>query len=130
MVIDLDELVERVAVRVAELLADRLPATPAQSPWLNVDEAAAYLRCAPKRIHELASERRRRPDEPRLPVHRDGKRLIFRRDELDEYVLDGDRTAGKGDRPADHESARRLQTRAVTSDSARVSARRHRAGKP
>lgn len=79
MVLDLDALVEQVAGRVAELLADRLPA-PAASPWLNVEEAAERLRCKPKRIYDLVRE-------DKLPVHREGTRLLFRCDELDEYVL-------------------------------------------
>lgn len=84
----LDALVERLAGRVAELVADRLPATPAASPWLNVDEAAEYLRCTRKRIYDLVSQ-------SRLPVHRDGSRLLFRREELDEYVMaSADTTAG------------------------------------
>jgi excisionase family DNA binding protein len=80
VVLDIDALVEQVADRVAELLADRLPA-PASSPWLTAEEAADRLRCKPKRIYDLVRE-------DKLPVHRDGARLLFRRDELDEYVLD------------------------------------------
>lgn len=83
-----DDLVERVAVRVAELLGPQLaPAEP--SPWLSAVEAAEYLRCAPKRVYDLASQHR-------IPVHRDGSRLLFTRDELDAYVLadeDADDTA-------------------------------------
>lgn len=75
----LENAIERVAVRVAELLADRLPGPAPASPWLNVQEAAEYLRCTPKRIYDLTGQ-------SRLPVHRDGSRLLFRRDELDEYV--------------------------------------------
>jgi excisionase family DNA binding protein len=75
-----DDALERVAERVAELLADRLPAAAAAvSPWLDVGEAAEYLRCTRKRIYDLVSQ-------SRLPVHRDGSRLLFRREELDEYV--------------------------------------------
>jgi excisionase family DNA binding protein len=74
-----DELLEAVAGRVAELLAPLLMA-PAASPWLDVSEAAEYLRCRPKRVYDLVSQRR-------IPAHRDGGRLLFRRDELDDYVL-------------------------------------------
>lgn len=81
VVLDLDALVESVAVRVAELLADRLSPAPADSPWLSVEEAAEYLRCKPKRIYDLVSQHR-------LPAHRDGNRLLFRREELDDYVFD------------------------------------------
>jgi excisionase family DNA binding protein len=80
------ELVERVAVRVAESLADRLTPAPDVSPWLNVDEAAEWLRCKPKRIYDLVSQHR-------LQAHHDGSRLLFRRDELDAYVLEADDSA-------------------------------------
>jgi excisionase family DNA binding protein len=82
-----DLIADRVADRVAEILADRLPAAAAPaSPWLNVDEAAEYLRCTRKRIYDLTGQ-------SRVPVHRDGSRLLFRRDELDEYLLAGERVA-------------------------------------
>ncbi len=73
-----DELLEALAVRVAELLAPVL-ATPAASPWMDVAEAAEYLRCKPKRIYDLISQRR-------IPVHRDGGRVLLRRDELDAHL--------------------------------------------
>jgi excisionase family DNA binding protein len=73
-----DDLLEALAVRVAELLAPVL-AMPAVSPWLDVAEAADYLRCKPKRIYDLISQRR-------IPVHRDGGRVLLRRDELDRYL--------------------------------------------
>ncbi len=75
-----DELLDAIAGRVAELLAP-LIAAPAVSPWMAVGEAADYLRCKPKRVYDLISQRR-------IPVHRDGGRVLLRRDELDRYVLD------------------------------------------
>jgi len=110
-----DELVERVAARVAELLAGQLPAPAAGSPWLTVAEAAEYLRCKPKRVYDLASQHR-------LPAHRDGSRLLFRRDELDAYVLEEDG-------PPESLSARHLRTPAGTGDSDGVSARSQRAAR-
>jgi excisionase family DNA binding protein len=74
-----DDIAERVALRVAELLAGQL-APADRSPWLDVGEAAEYLRCKPKRIYDLVSQRR-------IPVHRDGSRVLFRREELDAYLL-------------------------------------------
>lgn len=79
--IDLEPLLEQIAQRVAELVAER-QAPDVSSPWLNADEAADYLRCSRKRIHDLVSQHR-------IPAHRDGTRLLFRRDELDEYLLRG-----------------------------------------
>ena len=71
-------LVPAIADRVADLLAERLTAD-ARSPWLTVAEASEYLRCKPKRIYDLLSQRR-------LPAHHDGSRVLLRRDELDAYV--------------------------------------------
>jgi excisionase family DNA binding protein len=73
-----DELVEAVAHRAAELLAGRLP----PDPWLDVAGAAEYLACPPSRIYALVSA-------CRIPVHRDGSRLLFRRSELDLWVERG-----------------------------------------
>jgi excisionase family DNA binding protein len=92
VVFDLDALVEQVAGRVAELLAARLPAAPAPtSPWLNVDEAADYLRCTRKRMYDLVSQ-------SRVTVHRDGSRLLFRREDLDEYLFDHNQPTGANHR--------------------------------
>jgi excisionase family DNA binding protein len=75
----LDSLAPALAERVAELLAERLPGTVEQSPWLTVNEAADYLRCTPKRIYDLLSQ-------SRLPRHKDGSRVLLRRAELDAYL--------------------------------------------
>jgi excisionase family DNA binding protein len=95
----LDQIAPAVADRVAELLVERLAgAVPvAASPWLDVAEAAEYLRCKPKRIYDLGSQER-------LPVHRDGGRLLFRADELDRY-LEG------ADTPLTHPPDSALQSR-------------------
>jgi excisionase family DNA binding protein len=74
------DLVEVIAARAAELMADRLAAESA--PFLNVAGAAEYLACAPSRIYALVSTRR-------IPHHRDGSRLLFRRSELDAWVRRG-----------------------------------------
>jgi excisionase family DNA binding protein len=74
-----DDALDVLAGRVAALLVPLL-AAPAVSPWLDVGEAAEYLRCKPKRVYDLVSQ-------SRLPAHRDGSRLLFTRSELDSYVL-------------------------------------------
>ena len=63
------ELVEAIAARVAEMVE-----TP--SPYLDVDAAAEYLACGRKRIYQLVETGRVRP-------HRDGRRLLFTRADLD-----------------------------------------------
>lgn len=69
------ELVEAVALRVAELLTDRLPAAHADG-YLDVDGAAAYLACPRSRIYDLVQL-------GRIAPRRDGRRLLFTRSDLD-----------------------------------------------
>lgn len=73
------ELVEAIAERVVELLAPKLDAP---DEWLTAVEAAEYLRCPPSRIYALSSAKK-------IPVHRDGSRLLFRRSEVDTWVNAG-----------------------------------------
>jgi excisionase family DNA binding protein len=73
-----EDFVEAVARRAAELAADLL----APQPWLDVRGAAEHLACPQSRVNALASA-------GRIPVHRDGSRLLFRREELDEWVRAG-----------------------------------------
>ncbi len=73
-----DEQLAQLAALVAPLLADRAPA-PAASAWLDTAGAAAHLACSPGRIHDLVQL-------GKLTPRRDGRRLLFRRDDLDAYV--------------------------------------------
>jgi len=73
------ELLEEIAQRAAELLAARVPA---EDHWMTVAEAAEYLRCPISRIYALTSAKR-------VPHHHDGSRLLFRRSELDTWVMSG-----------------------------------------
>jgi excisionase family DNA binding protein len=52
------------------------------SPWLNAEEAADYLRCPPSRIRKLTMTNE-------LPVERDGRRVLYHRDALDRFILNG-----------------------------------------
>jgi excisionase family DNA binding protein len=67
-------------------LADRVRATLAvnheHTSYLNVDEAAAYLACRKRRIYELVGERK-------LRAYRDGRRLLFKQEDLDHCVCGG-----------------------------------------
>jgi excisionase family DNA binding protein len=69
---DLDAIAERVAARVA-------PPAPERTPWLDTAGAAEYLAAKPGRIHDLVALRR-------LTPRRDGRRLLFRRSDLDAYL--------------------------------------------
>ncbi len=72
------ELLEGIAQRAAEILAERQRVAE-PPPYLTVDEAAEYLRCKPKRIYDLTSQRR-------LPFVKDGSRTLLRRVDLDDYL--------------------------------------------
>jgi excisionase family DNA binding protein len=67
-----------------DALEERLNArrTLGTSPWLNAEEAAAYVRCPVSRIRKLTSTRE-------LPAHRDGRRVLYRSDELDGFIRRG-----------------------------------------
>lgn len=72
---------EAIARRVLELLAEEGSANGAASlpEYLNVEEAAEYLRCSKQRIYDLLSARR-------LPKYRDGSRVLLKRSDLDSYL--------------------------------------------
>lgn len=73
----LDELVEGVATRVAELIAEREPTPPG---WLNVSSAALYLDTSEDAVR--AAVRR-----GQIPCRRTPQgRILFRAHELDAYV--------------------------------------------
>jgi excisionase family DNA binding protein len=72
------ELVDAVADRVVEILDERGD-LGSRDPWLDVDEAAAHLRASRQRIYDLVHSGRLHPG-------RDGRRLVFKRSELDAYL--------------------------------------------
>ncbi|MGI8731413.1 MAG: helix-turn-helix domain-containing protein [Solirubrobacteraceae bacterium] len=77
-----------IATAVCDELEARAAGRPAvtPSPFLDVDEAASYIRAGKQRIYDLVSAG---AIEPR----RDGRRLLFHRDDLDDYL------AGTGSPP-------------------------------
>jgi excisionase family DNA binding protein len=86
----LDELDDQALDELARLLAPRLAAhAPAASasPYEDVDGAAAYIRAGGRqRIYDLVYA-------GALTPVRDGRRLLFRREDLDEYLAAGERAA-------------------------------------
>ena len=77
-----DQLLQRVADRVAERVLARLPALPAAtSPWLDFDAALAYLGFTRDRLYKLTAARA-------IPFRkkRDGQGLLFHRGELDRWL--------------------------------------------
>jgi excisionase family DNA binding protein len=82
-----EEALDLIADRLADRLAARL-AAPAPSPWLTAEEAAQHLRCDVLRVRKLTSL-------GDLPVHRDGRRVLYRRAELDAFVARGGASTGR-----------------------------------
>jgi excisionase family DNA binding protein len=77
-----DEALSTLADRLAPMLAPRISPREQPPSWLNVQHAAEHLACPRSRIYALVSMRR-------MPHHKDGSRLLFRREELDEWVRAG-----------------------------------------
>jgi excisionase family DNA binding protein len=75
-----DAQLEQIAERAAELVIGRRAASA--SPWLDAKGASEYLCCPVGRIPDLVQLRK-------LTPHRDGRRLLFRREELDAYLENG-----------------------------------------
>jgi len=74
--------VRRIADRTAALLRAEDRGRHNDSPYLTIDEAAAYLRCRRQRIDDLLSQRR-------LSRIKDGARTLISRAELEAYLRRG-----------------------------------------
>ena len=68
-----------LAERLAPLLTTRLGAREQGSPWLNAEDAALYLACSRDRLYDLVQIGKLKPS-------RDGRRLLFRREDLDSHL--------------------------------------------
>lgn len=75
-----DDFVGALADALAPLIAQRLQ--PQQAQWLTAREAAAHLNAPLSRVRKLTST-------GALPVHREGGRVLYLRDELDAFIRDG-----------------------------------------
>ena len=72
-----EEQVTEIAQRAAAIVHEQQ--TSAAPTWLNTTDAANYIAAKPGRVHDLVQLGRLQP-------RRDGRRLLFRRDELDRYL--------------------------------------------
>jgi excisionase family DNA binding protein len=82
-----DEALAMLAERLRPILEAPNGGHEPPVPWLDVEAAAKHLMCPRSRIYALVSARR-------IPYHKDGSRLLFRPEELDDWVR-----AGGGKRP-------------------------------
>jgi excisionase family DNA binding protein len=75
-----EQLLGELGERLADLLAERANGQ-AESPWLTLPAAAAYLGFTRDKLYKLSAARA-------LPFRkkRDGQGLLFRRDDLDQWV--------------------------------------------
>lgn len=77
------EVLELIAQRAAELIAERESSTRVDDGWLRgADRIASYIDAPKSRVYALASAKR-------IPVERDGSALIARRSDLDAWVRSG-----------------------------------------
>ncbi len=73
-------LVEEIAQRAAAIVLERLRRQPEAPPrLLTVPEAAELLRARPQRVYDLLSD-------GRLIRHKDGRRVLVDRQELERYL--------------------------------------------
>jgi hypothetical protein len=71
--------------RLASLLAPRIgTGSQRPEPWLDAEGAAEHLACTPRRIYDLVA----RSESNHFPIHRDGRRLLFKPSELDHWLTD------------------------------------------
>ena len=74
------EFARTIAAAVADELERRGTLAPTTiTPYMDVDQAAAYIAAKPQRLYDLVSEQKIEPQ-------RDGRRLLFHRDALDRYL--------------------------------------------
>jgi excisionase family DNA binding protein len=71
--------VAAIAEAVARVL---MRATAPTSPWMTASDAAAYLRCPVSRVRKLTMS-------GDIPHERDGRRVLYHRDRLDDFIRDG-----------------------------------------
>ncbi len=73
------EALEQLEQRITARILASLEAFTAASPYLDVEGAARFLSCGKQRIYDIVHQGALEPS-------RDGKRLLFRRDQLAAYV--------------------------------------------
>jgi len=79
-----DELVDQIARRAAQLLAQKPPGASSEPDgWLRgAAKIAEYIDCPRSRVYGLVAAHQ-------IPIHRDGSALIARRSDLDAWLKAG-----------------------------------------
>ena len=77
----LDQIADQIAERVTQQLRPELlnRNDDQHTPWLSIDKAAAYLDWPKQRLYKLTAE-------GAIPHYKHDGRLLFRRDELDQWL--------------------------------------------
>jgi hypothetical protein len=75
------ELLEQIAQRAAEIIAEKSGAGAGPEPWLNVEQAAEHLAVSVSQLYTLTSQRHRNG----LPCLKEGSRNYYRASELDRW---------------------------------------------
>ena len=74
-----DAALDALAEALLPRLAARLGQSQSASPWLSAEDAARYLACSRGRLYDLVQL-------GKLEPRRDGRRLLFKRADLDAYL--------------------------------------------
>ena len=74
-----DDQVRAIAEQAAAIAAEQVRTAVHTSPWLSTTQAADYIAAKPGRVHDLVAL-------GKLTPRRDGRRLLFRADELYAYI--------------------------------------------
>jgi excisionase family DNA binding protein len=85
MTTNVDALLQLLSEQISERVADQIVAQLAErdngneSPWLSIDAAAAHLDWPKQRLYKLTAQ-------GAIPHYKHDGRLLFRRDELDQWL--------------------------------------------
>jgi excisionase family DNA binding protein len=77
----LEQLAELIARHLAELQYEQRPEAEEPSPWMGIENAAAYLDWPKQRLYKLTAQ-------SAIPHYKHDGRLLFHRHELDHWLAE------------------------------------------